>query len=215
MEIEGFRQLLLTNHSIIEINDLGAGSAQLHSTSRAISNIARTSLSPRKYSLLYRNIIQRFTSPVILELGTSLGINTLYLATQTRSRVTTFEGSSSIAEQARKVFTLAGSDNITLILGNIEDTLPIHLQAVDKLDFVFLDANHRYNPTLSYFQQLIKKAHQHSIFVLDDIHYSREMENAWNSIKTTKGVHATVDLYRCGLVFFDPALNNQHLVLQF
>lgn len=214
-EIEAFRQLLLADHSVIEINDLGAGSTQLQSNFRSISDIARTSLSPRKYSLLYQNIIRGFSSPVIVELGTSLGINTVYLARQTPSHVTTFEGSSSIAEQARKTFKLAGSDNISLILGNIEDTLPIYLEAVNKLDFVFLDANHHYGPTLNYFQQLIKKAHQRTIVVVDDIHYSPEMENAWNTIKALNEVQATVDLYRCGIVFFDPALNNQHLVLQF
>lgn len=210
VEIENLRQQLLRDHSRIDINDLGAGSH----TSRLISDIARTSLSPAKYSLLYHNIIKRFGSRIVLELGTSLGINTLYLASAGCAHVTTFEGSSTIAEKAREVFTLAGSGNITLRLGNIEETLPAHLQSIDSVDFVFLDANHRYTPTVHYFQQLIKKAHPHSVFVLDDIHYSPEMEKAWNMIKTNKGVSATADLYRCGVVFFDPSLNKQHLVLQ-
>ncbi|MBA4057247.1 MAG: SAM-dependent methyltransferase [Marivirga sp.] len=214
-EIESFRQQLLTDHSRIDVNDLGAGSNRSRNNSRTINDIARTSLSPKKYSLLYQNIIKRFDSPVVLELGTSLGINTLYLARPDQSHVTTFEGASAIAERARKIFALAGSNNITLILGNIEDTLPHYLRSVNKIDFVFLDANHRYTPTINYFQQLLKKSHQHSVFVLDDIHYSPEMENAWNTIKNHGSVYATADLYRCGIVFFDPSLNNQHVVLQF
>jgi predicted O-methyltransferase YrrM len=213
--IETLRKQLLEDRTVIDINDLGAGSTQFRSSSRAVRDIARSSLSPRKYSTLYKNIISHFDNPVVLELGTSLGINTLYLAATMDARVTTFEGSVAVAERAKKIFELAGSENIKLVLGNIEDTLPVQLESIDKVDFAFLDANHRYSPTIHYFEQLIRKAHYNSVFVLDDIHYSPEMENAWNTIKKYKEVHATADLYRCGIVFFDPSLNNQHLVLQY
>lgn len=214
-EIETLRQLLLKDRTIVNTEDFGAGSTRFQNSSRAIGDIAKTSLSPRKYSQLYERIIRRFDNPVVLELGTSLGINTLYLASSKQTRVITFEGSTTIAETAEKNFTIAGADNIKLVLGNIENTLPIHLESIDRLDFVFMDANHRFTPTIHYFRQLIDKAHTNSVFVLDDIHYSPEMENAWNTIKKNKGVYATADLYRCGIVFFDPSLNNQHLVLQF
>ena len=38
-------------------------------------------------------------------------------------------------------------------------------------------------PTLNYFNQLLKISTQSTIFIFDDIHWSVEMEEAWNEIK--------------------------------
>ena len=213
--IEELRRKLLFDDRTIMVTDLGSGSAHFKSSTRKISDLARTSLSPRKYSLLYAKIIQRYNCRNLLELGTSLGINALYLASSKGSSVTTFEGSTAIAAEAQTLFDVAGANNITLIIGNIDQALPSYLQSIEKIDFAFLDAHHRYEPTLKYFEAMIRKTHEHSVIVLDDIHYSAEMEKAWKAILKHQCVYATVDLYRCGIVFFDPSLNKQHVVLQF
>jgi predicted O-methyltransferase YrrM len=100
------------------------------------------------------------------------------------------------------------------VQGNLQATLPEFLQTVRKVDFVFMDANHRYKPTITYFQWLVSRISESSIVVLDDIHYSAEMEKAWNELKTHKLVYGSADLYRCGILFFDPSLNKQHVILQ-
>ena len=82
----------------------------------------------------------------------------------------------------------------------------------DKIDFVLLDANHRYIPTLEYYRQLTRRLRATSIVVIDDIHRSEEMEKAWKEIKSDTLVYGSVDLYRCGLLFFDPSLNKQHFI---
>ena len=169
----------------------------------------------QKYSLLYRRIVDRFNCENILELGTSLGINTLYLASRKGGHVTTFEGSPSIAQTASEIFVNAGAGNISVIPGNIDSTLPEFLRTAEKIDFAFLDANHRYEPTLNYFHGIIQKVHRDSVIVIDDIHYSAEMERAWIDIQDHPSVYGTADLFRCGLIFFDPSLNYQHHVLQF
>ena len=77
-----------------------------------------------------------------------------------------------------------------------------------------MDANHRYEPTVNYFNSLLRVIHTKSIIIMDDIHYSEEMEKAWKEIKNHELVHASIDLFRCGILFFDPSLNKQHVVLQ-
>ena len=67
----------------------------------------------------------------------------------------------------------------------------------------FIDANHTYANTLEYFSVLADKAHEKSIVVVDDIHYSEEMEKAWKAICADVRVTSTIDLYQMGLVFFD------------
>lgn len=214
--IEGFRIKLLADDRSLSVKDLGAGSKFFKPNSaRMIRDIARTSLTPQKYSNLYWRIIEEYNFTNIIELGTSLGINTLYLASSPSSEVITFEGADVIADIAEELFRGAGFENIKLARGNIDDTLPREISFMNTVDFALIDANHRYEPTVTYFHLLASKANPKSIVVLDDIHSSREMEKAWISIQHDARVWATADLYRCGLVFFDPSLNKQHVVLRF
>jgi predicted O-methyltransferase YrrM len=213
--IEGIRNKLLSDENVISVTDLGVGSAHFGNSSRKIKDIARTSLSTAKYSNLYRRIIKHFNGKNIIELGTSLGINTLYLARALPCFVRTFEGAPGISTIASRLFREAGVDNIKLIEGNVDVTLPRELESVERVDFAFLDANHRLEPTLNYFDILATKAHHGSVIVLDDIHSSAEMEKAWRTIQNRADVFATADLFRCGMAFFDPSLNKQHVVLQF
>jgi predicted O-methyltransferase YrrM len=150
----------------------------------------------------------------VLELGTSLGVNTMYLA-QDNTNTFTMEGAHDLARLAQQSFTDNGLDNITMIQGNIDETLPDFLQKVDPLDFVFLDANHRYDPTIRYAGWLIPKMANKSAIVFDDIHRSKEMERAWDEVKEHKRINCTVDLFRCGIAFIDTALSKQHVVLQY
>ena len=210
--IEQLREKLLRDHRTIAVEDLGSKGHE--KALRRISDIAGRSLSPPRFSALYARLARHFDARCIVELGTSFGINTLYLAENKDATVTTFEGSPAIAEIAALTFEFSGSRNIRLLEGNIDHTLPAFLLGIRRVDFVFMDANHRYEPTLKYFEWLVKKTHEKSVLVLDDIHYSAGMENAWNKIKNHRLVYGTADLFRCGLVFFDPSLNKQHVILQ-
>jgi predicted O-methyltransferase YrrM len=212
---EDLRKGLLNDNSEITIKDLGAGSPHSAGFKRKISNIAKTSLTPPKFSALYNRIINRYDAQTIIELGTSLGINTLYLAQKAGTRVTTFEGSPAIALNAKLTFEFVEAQNIKLIEGNIDQTLPAFLEFIRKIDLAFIDANHSYKPTIKYFNWLITKTHPRSIIIIDDIHYTKEMQNAWNEIKHHPLVYGSADLYRCGIIFLDPSLNKQHVVLQF
>lgn len=209
--IESLRQALLHDRRTITVNDLGS---QAKTGKRRIAQIARDSLSPRRFSVFYHRIIGSARACTIVELGTSLGINTLYLADHPETRVTTFEGAPAIADLAATTFEFAGRKNIDLVRGNIDKTLPAYVSNAARVDFAFLDANHRYEPTLRYFELLIKKIHDKSVVVIDDIYYSPEMARAWKAIRDHQLVYGSADLFRCGIVFFDPSLNKQHVILQ-
>jgi predicted O-methyltransferase YrrM len=212
-EIESVRHQLLTDESPVEGIDLGGGSALLNKN-RTIKDIARTSLSTPSFLQMYHRIVEYFHARYVVELGTSLGISSLYLAKTKGVELITFEGTPSIAERARRNFALSNYNNIKLIEGDIDSTLPHHLGLCTKIDVAFMDANHRYEPTIRYFNWLLKKTHDRSVIIVDDIHYSSEMERAWNEMKTHRLVYGSADLYRCGLLFFDPSVNRQHVVLQ-
>lgn len=213
--VEDLRVQLWSDSSTINILEMGAGSSVNSSTSRKVSDIARNSLTPPRISRLIFRLATEFQSKKILELGTALGINTLYLSQVQDSIVTTIEGCPETAQKARQTFETFGSDNIHLEQGNIDEVLPVILDKSDGLDLVFLDANHRYQPTLDYFNLLIDKVHENSILIFDDIYWSKDMARAWNEISSDPRITFSIDLFHLGIAGFLPGLTKQHFRLQF
>lgn len=210
--IEEIRQKLLANQNEVNINDLGAKSPHFKKENRTLSKIAETSLSPALYCRLYNRIIHYIDASQILELGTSMGITTLYLAQKNDTQVTTFEGNPSMINVALTHFEYFNTKNIALIQGNLDSELSNYLLKPIKINFVLMDANHRYEPTLRYFNLISKRMANKGIIVIDDIHYSEEMNRAWKELRDHQLVYGSVDLFRCGILFFDPALNRQHYI---
>jgi len=201
--IEKIRTQLLSNDTLIEIQDFCAGSRVAKTNTRKISDVAKGSLKPAKYSQLLFRMIDYYGPKQIIELGTSLGITTAYLASANpAAKVTTFEGSNAIAKIAGHNHQLLGLTNIDLIEGNFDKELPRWLAQNKKVDFVFIDGNHAYKPTMAYFEALLDVVEDHSILVFDDIHWSKEMEEAWAQISAHPSVTLSIDLFFIGVVFF-------------
>jgi len=215
--IEAAREELLYNNSTINVTDFGAGSRVNQNLTRTISSIAKSSLKSPKFGQLLFRLVNYFGSSTILELGTSLGITTSYLAAANHNGlVITMEGAPEIAKQAQHHFQHIGLHNIEQVVGNFDTTLANVIQKNKSLDFVFIDGNHRFEPTLRYFNMLKPNLHEYSVLVFDDIHWSKEMELAWAAIKNDESVTLTIDLFFIGLVFFrKEQKEKQHFIVQF
>jgi predicted O-methyltransferase YrrM len=149
-------------------------------------------------------------------LGTSFGITTSYLAAAGAESIVSFEGSPAIAAIAKKQFIAANLQNIKLLLGNMDDTIPSFIRDAPPQDLFFLDGNHRKEPTLFYFEQLLTVAKPNSIFIVDDIHWSEGMEEAWEELKNNKAVTLSLDLFFIGILFVDPSfLVKQSFTIRF
>jgi len=203
IKIEKKRKRLLQSKKSIEVKDYGAGSLKLKNNKRKIRDIARYSLSsPKEAQMLFR-IVNRFQPKTLVEIGTSLGITSSYLAAvNKKSKLYTLEGCPATARIAALSFKQFRFRNIELIEGEFSQTLPALLQKIDQLDFALIDGNHRYKPSIEYFNLLIEKAHNDSVFIFDDIYWSEEMQKAWQEIITRKEVTISIDLYHMGIIFF-------------
>ena len=210
-EIEQVRAKLLTNPFAIEYSELGSGKSAL-TRKEKLSAIAKKSLSTPDIAALYSRIIKYLKADTVIELGTSLGITTLYLALRNEAQIITLEGNKAVADIAITNFEFFDKKNISVVHGNIDQTLREALFNMRKVDFALIDANHRYEPTMRYFDLVSKRVKEKSIVIIDDIHRSAEMEQAWNEIRKNELVYGSVDLYRCGVLFFEPSLGKQHFV---
>jgi len=216
LEIEALRSLLLKNIDEIQIEDLGAGSLKKGTKIRCVAEITRNAAKPARYAQLLYRLVKHFQPANLLELGTSLGISTAYMAKACpATKITTIEGSEAIAKLAVDNFDSLHLPNIKVITGNFDEQLPLLLDKTPAFDFVFFDGNHRKIPTVSYFESCLQHKHNDSVFVFDDIHWSAEMEEAWEIIKLSPEVTVTVDLFFIGLVFFRKASTKENFIIRF
>lgn len=213
--IQNIRMMLESNENFIETHSFGTVSKIDGKKRRQIKHIAKRGISEPKYSELLYRICRDHEFTNILELGTSFGISTLYLAQVPGAAVTTFEGCTESLAIAQKNFTNAGVENIQVVTGNIDVTLEKHVENAEKIDFVFFDANHKRKPTLKYFEICLRKSHDKTIYVFDDIHWSEEMKQAWQLICAKQVITLSIDLFQLGIVFVDPGLSKQHYILAF
>lgn len=215
--IEKLRKELLEDKTIIEVEDFGAGSLAVPNGQKKVSNITKSFLKPKKFAQLLFRIVKYYKPKTIIELGTSLGITSAYLASANKaSEVFTLEGSENTAAIAQENFNKLGLQNVKLIHGNFDSMLPELLSLFQKVDLAFVDGNHRKVPTLHYFQQFLQKSTDTSLLIFDDIHWSAEMEEAWKEIQHHPSVTLTIDLFFIGLVFFKKDFKaKQHFVIRF
>ena len=209
--IERERARLLRSKDTIEFTDYGKGGSI---NTRYISKIARNSLKRKKYATLLGSVAKKVNPKTILELGTSLGITTSYLSRYATESVTTMEGDASVLSYAKEVWSNLNLQNINPILGDFDKTLG--QLGTQSFDLIYIDGNHKCAPTLSYFDTLLKhNSHEETVFIFDDIHYSKEMEQAWESIKNHPKVYTTLDLFFLGFVYIDSSRVKQDFVLRY
>lgn len=215
-KVEALREKLLQDQTELAVTDFGAGSHTQNTRKRKVADIARTAAKPARLGQLLFRLANHFQPATVLELGTSLGLTTGYLGlAREKANLYTLEGCPAIAAQARRNMQYLGLQNVRLVEGNMDQTLPQTLEQIEQLDFVFFDGNHRLEPTLRYFDLCLAKAHEGSVFIFDDIYWSAEMAQAWQKIKQHPQVLLTVDLFYMGLVFFRTNQPKQHFTLRF
>jgi predicted O-methyltransferase YrrM len=207
--LEKYRMALLKNQQSINITDFGAGSRLNVSNTRNVNAICKTSGTPlHRAKLLYR-LVQYFKPKNVLELGTSLGIATQAMSLgNPLANITTIEGCSNISNFAKQQISEFHIKNITIQNGAFSVVLPtLH---TNSWDMVFFDGHHNKTATLNYFEDLIDKTHNDSVFIFDDIHWSKEMTEAWEVIKLHPKVTVTIDTFYWGLVFFRKEQLKEH-----
>lgn len=214
-DIERQRTQLLACKDELQVVDYGSkGSKEGTIIARRVCDIAKGHLESAEVGQMLFRLVnfmgQHEKRPLeIVELGTSLGITTAYLASaESKNRVVTFEGSDAVLKVAQGVWRALKLENIEWQEGNIDDTL--YLYAREKADIAYVDANHTYEATKRYTEYLLPKISENGMLIVDDIHYSEEMERAWKELQTDERVTTSMDLYHVGIVFVNPCFLKRH-----
>lgn len=210
--IEDIRKKCLENHTRIEVLDLGAGSRlDGKNKSRSIRFICKSFAKNPRICRVLHNTVKHLQPKTTLELGTSLGISTMYLASGFKDgTVYTIEGCPQTSKLAQQHFNDANIGNVVSINGGFDDVLPDLMRRTGKIDCVYIDGNHTFDATLRYFEMLTPFMHEGSCIIFDDIHWSAGMAKAWEHIVTSSQVTLSVDFFHLGMVFFNSGLSKEH-----
>ncbi len=216
-EIERVKNNLLEDKRILIVNDFGAGSSNRGNENKIISEIAGKAVSKQKFGRLLFRLANYYNARTIFEMGSSLGISTAYLASADKlSNVISIEGSSEISGIAKETFSQLDLTNIKLVTGNFDEKLETLIADNPPSDLVFIDGNHRKKPVLEYFEKFLNKISKTSLIIIHDIHWSREMEEAWAIIQRHPKVKMSIDIFSAGLVFFrDEFKVKQQFIIRF
>jgi predicted O-methyltransferase YrrM len=213
--LEKYRNDLLENKNTIEITDFGAGSKVFKSNTRQISQIAKTAgISPKRAQLLYR-IVNYFQPNTILEIGTSLGLATSALSLgNPKASITTLEGCHETASIAKNQFKQFDLTNINSVVTEFNSYLSDFQLSTFDFRLVYFDGNHSKKATLDYFELLLPTITNETLWIFDDIHWSADMEEAWEIIRKHPKVTVSIDTFQWGLVFFRYEQPKQHFIIR-
>ncbi len=212
-QIKAYRNLLLNSTERISITDFGAGSKRFKSNQRRIADLAKhVGISKKNAALLFR--LSNYFSPLqVLELGTSLALGTQAISLGApNAEITSIEGCPNISKFATRQCSKLKLDRVSIINGEFSKILST--LNTPKFDMVFFDGNHQKEATLNYFESLLPKAHNDSIFIFDDIYWSAGMTEAWHTIKAHPKVSVTIDTYQWGMVFFRKEQAKEHFTIR-
>lgn len=213
--IEQLRQRLLHSNEVIEVTDFGAGSPSPANVNKKIKDISRKSAIPPKEGRLLFRLVNFLQPRNMIEMGTSLGISTLYqYKACPGAELITMEGSPATSAFAGENFKILKAGSIKRVVGDFAETLPGVIKSLSFADYVFFDGNHRKEATLEYFHEFLSIISPTSVFVFDDIRWSQGMHEAWKEIIKEPAAKLTIDLFSLGLVFFNPQQEKQHFVLR-
>ena len=200
-KIEQFYTSLTRSKTLIKSSDKGAGT-KYHGINRVLGKLVKTSSIPAKWGEILFKLVNNLQPQEILELGTAFGKSSAYLSrAKKRSNVTSIEADPRIHTEASKNLKKLGCKNVTLL--NTEIQTYIDGLTDERFDLIFLDADHTFDSTVSYFNQLLPYCKKQSILIFDDIYWSKEMTEAWRTICNHERATVSIDLYRIGIIFLD------------
>lgn len=213
--LKKYRKSLLENKNFIKVTDFGAGSKVFKSNKRQISQIAKTAGISRKRAELLFRVTNYFKPEKVVEIGTSLGLATSALSLGNPSaKIITIEGCTETAKVAQQKFGNFQFKNIDLKIGEFDVLLSSFDIRHSTFDLIYFDGNHQKEATLKYFNLLLPTITNDSVWIFDDIHWSGEMEETWEIIKTNSKVTVTIDTFQWGFVFFRTEQEKEHFVIR-
>lgn len=162
----------------------------------------------RKRSRLLYRVIRHYEPESVVSFGSITALNATALALGNLQTKVYLEQSEDFLETLNAM----GVINVRLIQPAEFDSE--HFRQLNT-GFVFFGRDSFEEDTWDYLTDCLSYKTTDSVFIFEDIHHNRDMEDAWEEIKANEDVTVTFDLYRFGMVFFHEGIEKQDFVLKY
>ena len=215
-EITQVHRDLKRDRSMIPLGKLGATTNVEQSGERSVRSFVRGASVPEKYGALLFRISSWFKPDMIIELGTGLGISTIYLSSGSpETPLHTIEGNTDRADFAAQLMCRCKLGPVSVHWGEMEEKLEDLMPLIKGRFLAFVDGNHRHEPTISYVKKLVARAGEESVIIMDDIYWSKGMFAAWKEVVSWPEVRVSIDLFHTGILLLRRDLNKEHVKIKF
>lgn len=207
-----YKKALKNDPTIINVKDLGAGSKKL-SNKRKVKSIYAVSSSGDKYGKLLYKIAAHYQPKNMLELGTSLGVGSLMLASgNPKGQLHTVEACPETLKVATKNLENHQISNITFYNAAFKDYIE---QNTTIFDLVFIDGDHKSDRLLELLALLDSYIHDETLIIIDDIRWNIDMFEGWKKIINDNRYNLTIDLFRMGIIAKRKHQQREHFVIRY
>ena len=162
----------------------------------------------RKQSRLFYRMMHFFEPDAAVSFGKISALNTAALALGNMQTKVYLEQSDDFLDTLNSM----GVVNVNLIQPAEFDSE--HFKRLNT-GFVFFGKDSFEDGTWDYLADCLNYKSSDSVFVFEAIHRTREMEEAWEEIKSNENVSVTFDLYCIGMAFFREGIEKQDFVLKY
>lgn len=172
----------------------------------------RKKIERKKSTLLFR-LVNRFHPKVILEIGSSWGISSLYMnAPYSDVLQVCMEQNAVVAELMEQVLS---QSNIRIVRAKFDSLPEKEINELNSVEFVLIHASSDEMSVEKVLRQVAPVLSTEAIVVIDGIRKNNVRQQEWKRISVFPGVTVSMDLYDMGLLFFFPKLNKQHYIVSF
>ena len=177
-----------------------------------ISKLAKIYAPSWKRSKFLTRLTNYLNCKSVLEIGTQMGIRTSCFASHKNCDVITIDNCEETQKIAREKLKKHHFSTIKFCLQ--EFTQQEILVDQKKIDCIYIGNTRKKQSTLHLFEEALKKVHNDSVILIEGLHWSKDMNQAWKEIKENKQVSVTIDTFYLGLVFFRKEQAKEHFKIR-
>ena len=177
--------------------------------------VAQEAIKQKQGMLLFR-LANFFKYKKMLQIGTGVGISTLYLTSYDSDiQCISLEAIPAFANITKRLLAHETQANVVIRVGEYQHLLPEALTTLQQVDMVYFKSKREHADTFALFEQMLPYVHESTCFVFDGIKTSQQMRLVWKTVCNHPQVTVTVDLYSMGIVFFNPKLHKRNYINYF
>ena len=185
---------------------------ELLSKEGPIATLTAQETQPKNYGALLFRLVNFLKCRTILQIGSSVGVMSLYLAFPLRRGCNCYflEERTGLLNPALTFAENHSLINFHPLEGAYAGSLQRLKTEINSFDFIFINMQGASEKTREMLHLTESFISSDTVMVIDKIRKNKAMRKLWKEIKIRQDVRLTIDLLSLGLIFFNTQLHKQH-----